>query len=1525
MSWTYGEVNARANRLARRLVEEGVGPERFVALALPRSADLVVAMLAVLKAGAAYVPIDPDYPEDRIAYMVEDAEPVLTLRPEDLDAAEYDDTNLGLDISPDHPAYVIYTSGSTGRPKGVVVPHQNVVRLLRSTESWFGFGPDDVWTLFHSYAFDFSVWELWGSLLYGGRLVVVPYLTSRTPTDFLALLERERVTVLNQTPSAFYQLMAADKERPDADLALRYVVFGGEALDLGRLEEWYSRHEEDAPTLVNMYGITETTVHVSYLALDRVQAATAPGSVIGVGIPDLRVYVLDGRLQPVPPGVVGELYVSGAGLARGYLNRPGLSAERFVADPFGEPGTRMYRTGDLGRWLKDGRLEYLGRADQQVQLRGFRIEPGEIESVLTRHETVQGAAVIVRDDRLVAYVVGNGVDTAELRRFAGRHLPGYMVPAAVVELDALPLTANGKLDRRALPDPDFTAKVSSRAPGTPEEETLAGLFAEVLNLERVGVDDGFFDLGGDSIIAIQLVSRARQAGLVITPRDVFQHQTVEELAATATPVGEGERIETEPPGAGIGRIPATPIMRWFQDLHGPVAGYSQRVLLQVPPDLGTGRLTAALQTLLDHHDMLRLRVDGTDFEVTEPGTVDAAPLVRRVDVAGLDAEALRVVLADEAEKARRRLDPAAGTMARLVWFDAGPAASGRLLLTLHHLAVDGVSWRILLPDLVTAWAGGDLDPVPTSFRRWAQRLAAEASDPARTAELPLWDDVLATPDPVLGTRPLDPAADTFGTARHLTLDLPADVTGPLLTDVPAAFHGRVNDVLLTGLALAVAEWRRDRGVTDETAVLVDLEGHGREEIVPGVDLSRTAGWFTSIHPVRLDAGWVDPADVRDGGQAVGTALKRVKEQLREIPDNGIGHGLLRYLDPAVRGGRPPQIAFNYLGRSAAPEATDWGPADQDDSAALGPGQDAALGLVHAIEVNAHTRDLPDGPELSATWTWAGRLFDDTAVEDLAGPLVRGAARPGRARDRRRGRRAGRRVHPVRPVPRGRQPGGDRRARRRARRRMGAGVSTSQLEDILPLSPLQQGLFFHALYDSGHDVYTAQIVFDLRGPLDGEALRAAAGTLLRRHANLRAGFRQRKEGSPVQVVHRTVRLPWREEDLSALPEAERETRARDLADAERARPFDMARPPLLRFLLLKLADGLHRMVFTNHHILLDGWSTPVLQTELFALYLAKGDDTGMPRVAPYKNYLAWLARQDRAAAEDAWRRALDGVHEPTLVAPGAGDPVTGAPGRVRTRLTEELTSALNARARAQGVTLNTVLQLAWGTLLGRLTGLTDVVFGAAVSGRPPELPGVEQMIGLFINTLPIRVRVRPADTVARALTRLQDEQAALMQHHHLGLSDIQRLTGTGTLFDTMTVLENYPFDPDAAGTDLGGLSLHDVDGYDASHYPLTFAAVPGRGLSLRIDHRTDFCGEAEAARLMRRLTRILDAIAYRPDLPSAAWTCWTRTSAPRSSATGRARRRPAAPAPSRPASPPRRRGHRTPSPSAPPVGRSATPS
>ncbi|MEO3784916.1 amino acid adenylation domain-containing protein [Actinocorallia sp. B10E7] len=994
---TYGELNARANRLARRLVELGAGPEQFVALKLPRSADLVVAVLAVLKTGAAYVPIDPDYPQERIAYTLQDSAPVFTVDAELLssfDGEAYPAENLDVRMSPDNPAYVIYTSGSTGHPKGVVVPHHNAVRLMTSTEQWFGFGPDDVWTLFHSYAFDFSVWELWGPLLYGGRLVVVPFAVSRSPEEFLDLLARERVTVLNQTPSAFYQLMAADDGR---DLALRYVIFGGEALELKRLADWYARGRDTV--LVNMYGITETTVHVSHIALDEVYCQSAPGSVIGVGIPDLRVYVLDGRLQPAPPGVVGELYVAGPGLARGYHGQAALTASRFVADPFGAPGERMYRSGDLARWLPDGALEYLGRADDQVKIRGFRIELGEIEAVLAQHPEITDVAVIAREDRpgdkrLVAYIVNASaepdarLDTSELRAFANRDLPDYMIPAAFVALEALPLTGNGKLDRRALPAPVVQVG-EGRAPASEREEVFADLFAEVLGLpERPGTEDGFFDLGGDSIIAIQLVSRARQAGLVVTPREVFQHQTVAALAELAREAGEDDAVEVEPEGAGIGPVPITPIIAWLRERGGVMDGFHQAMLLRVPGELGTDHLTAALQTVLDHHDVLRLRLEDWQPVVQPVGAVRADGLVHRVDLSGGDAPArdFQTTVEEQVALAASRLDPAAGVMAQLVWLDAGPGVQGRLLAVLHHLVVDGVSWRILLPDLVTAWGASvmgrapQLEPVPTSFRRWAQRLTAEAADPARVEELDTWLDLVEGTNPRLASRALDPAVDTAATVRGLDLTLDTETTEAVLTTVPAAFHGRVGDVLLTALALAAAHWRKQRGGRG-TGLLVDLEGHGREEIVPGVDLSRTVGWFTSIHPVRLDPGQAEWTEITSGGAAAGQSLKRVKEQLRQVPDNGIGYGLLRYLneETAEELADLPgaQVAFNYLGRVGEDDG-DWSPAPER----LPSGEDPRLPAAHLLEVNAITRDRPGGPELAVTWSWPSALFSEEEIRGL---------------------------------------------------------------------------------------------------------------------------------------------------------------------------------------------------------------------------------------------------------------------------------------------------------------------------------------------------------------------------------------------------------------------------------------------------------------------------------------------------------------------------------------------------------------
>ncbi|MCA1613498.1 MAG: amino acid adenylation domain-containing protein, partial [Acidobacteria bacterium] len=562
---TYRELNERANRLARHLRRRGVGVESLVGICLGRGAKLVAALLGVLKAGGAYVPLDPDYPRERLAFMVDDARvEALITSPEhagkfsdrpvrlvclDSDAetvARESGENLEGEVSPESLAYVIYTSGSTGRPKGVMVTHANVARLFEATESWFGFDGSDVWTLFHSYAFDFSVWELWGALLYGGRLVVVPYFVSRSPAEFLRLLREERVTVLNQTPSAFRQLMRGDEASPPdaAPLGLRLVIFGGEALELQSLRPWFDRHGDARPRLVNMYGITETTVHVTYRPVTAADASGDAGSLIGVPIPDLELYVLDGEMQPSPVGVPGELYVGGAGLARGYLNRAGLTAERFVPHPSGGvPGARLYKTGDVARLLDSGDIEYVGRSDSQVKIRGFRIELGEIEAALSRHPAVGEGVVVAREDRpgdrrLVAYVVGAGGRAPradELQSFLRERLPEHVVPASFVALDALPLTPSGKLDRRALPAPGQERPDTTRGyvpPQTKLEALLADMWQEILGLDRVGVEDNFFDLGGDSIKGAVFINRLQdRLAEIVHVITIFNDPTIRQLAS----------------------------------------------------------------------------------------------------------------------------------------------------------------------------------------------------------------------------------------------------------------------------------------------------------------------------------------------------------------------------------------------------------------------------------------------------------------------------------------------------------------------------------------------------------------------------------------------------------------------------------------------------------------------------------------------------------------------------------------------------------------------------------------------------------------------------------------------------------------------------------------------------------------------------------------------------------------------------------------------------------------------------------
>jgi len=745
-SISYQELNVRANRLAHQLIAQGVGAEDRVAIALPRSLEMISSLLGILKAGAAYVPLDPDYPAERLALMLEDAHPkcVMTTaaigsqlpgtvpqfyldqaesiaRLESLPGVNPDDAIRLRPLVPKGAAYVIYTSGSTGKPKGVVITHENVLGLFCSTMDRFDFGPEDVWTLFHSYAFDFSVWELWGPLLKGGRLVVVPYLTSRSPAEFLELLVHQQVTVLNQTPSAFYQLMNADEENEELSkgLKLRYVIFGGEALQLQRLKAWYERHNDEKPLLVNMYGITETTVHASYMSLDEGNAAKEVGSLIGSSIPGLQLYVLDGALQPMPIGVSGELYIGGVQLARGYLNRPGLTAERFVPNPVGERGSRLYRTGDLGRWRTDGVFEFLGRVDDQVKIRGFRIELGEIEAALSEHPAIAQVAVVVREDKrepeqLVGYVVsrqGETVNGWQLRRYLTEKLPEYMVPRAFVTLGRLPMTPSGKLDRKALPNPEGENSSGNKAPRSATEYILCNLFSEVLAVEQIGIEDSFFDLGGHSLLATQLVTRIRKTlGVELPLRAIFETPQVSELSRCVEALKREDSGLKLPPLMIQPRPKGIPLSfaqerLWIIEQSDSLGGtYNIPVALRLEGEMNVEATRLALNEIVRRHESLRTRFESCEGRPVQVIEQKLEIQMKLEDLSGLtETEQRKAVEAALKVSSGRPFDLNKAPLLRVEFLRLGPS-NHIALLTMHHIVSDGWSMGVLVEELSSLYA-----------------------------------------------------------------------------------------------------------------------------------------------------------------------------------------------------------------------------------------------------------------------------------------------------------------------------------------------------------------------------------------------------------------------------------------------------------------------------------------------------------------------------------------------------------------------------------------------------------------------------------------------------------------------------------------------------------------------------------------------------------------------------------------------------------------------------------------------------
>jgi amino acid adenylation domain-containing protein/non-ribosomal peptide synthase protein (TIGR01720 family) len=1499
----YGELNARANRLAHYLRRRGVGMDVPVAICVERSLEMVVAVMGVLKSGGAYVPLDPRYPRERLAFMLAETRapwlltqkhlveglPASGARPLFLDevwdeiALESED-NPKLIQQPESLAYVIYTSGSTGRPKGVMVSHRSLAAAYQSWRQPYLLDSSPCVLQTANFSFDVFTADILRGLISGGRLVLCSRDTMLSPENLYELMRSEKVELAEFVPALMRPLLQYVQETRQTFDFMRVFICGSDALyaeEHKTLREFCSA----AARVINSYGLTEATIDNIIFESSAANVHLNGFAPIGRPFAGVRAYLLDSQLQPVPVGVAGELYVGGDCVARGYLKRPDLTATRFLPNPFADgPGARLYHTGDLARFLADGNVEFLGRKDEQVKVRGYRIELGEVEATLKRHTRVRDAIVVTAnhgngtqrgETRLVAYVVveGDNLGSKQLREFLAESLSEQMIPSAFVLLDAIPLTPNGKIDRRALPPPDFSADFSGSdtvqtedVPRTEAECILSGIWSELLKLERIGLRDNFFHLGGDSILSIQVIARARQSGLLLTPRQIFEHPTLAALASVAETISQTMDKQEDEQGRITGDVSLTPIQRWFFEQNFPTpAHWNMSLLLETNERLDTSLVEKTLAHLLEHHDALRLRFvrDDSGWRQSIASHEDPLRCVRGLDLSRLTGEEQTSAMEAAAEEAQRGLNLGNGPLVRVVLFDLG-AGGQRLLFVVHHLVVDGVSWRILLEDWEHVYRQllsserVELPSKTTSFQRWAKRLDQLAQTREVQKELDYWKAIsghldlsgplrtsaisaLTEDSQRRDRRDTQSAAEnTEGSSRTFAVSLSIDETNALLQDVPPVYHTLIDDVLLTALVRAFRRW------TGDDALLAELEKHGREELFEDVDLSRTVGWFTSAFPVLLK--------LSETATTLGDDLKSMKEQLRRIPRGGIGYGLLRYLcrdEEVVRqmSALPrADVSFNYLGQfDQTFQASGLFQLARDSSGAARD-RDAQRG--NLLEVNAGIF----GGRLQAEWTYSAEIHNSVTVEKLAHDFLEelqaliahclstkaGAYTPSDF-----------------PLARINQMQLDELLQTR-----------NDVVDLFHLSPMQQGMLFHIIYTPNTDVYLGQFSCALEGDLDANALNSAWQQTLNRHDVLRASFIWEELDEPLQLIHKSVRVPVEQHDWRALSDDEQRERLEAFLITERQRGFNLSTPPLMRLALVHLSNDSYRFVWTHHHLLIDGWSGALLLREVFDTYeaLRRGEQMRIEPRRPFRDYIAWLDRQDLSQAESFWRENLKGFDSPTpLVIDHTSADTDGsmeAAGENEVQLSQETTSQLQSLARKHGLTLNTILAGAWALLLNRYSQEETVVFGATVAGRPPSLSGVETMIGLFINTLPVRVRVDEEAELLTWLTGLQAEQVILRDYEYSPLVEVQSWSEVGRgrpLFESLLVFENYPLDAAALKENLS-LHLKDVRSFDRTNYPLTVVAIPAEELFLQAlyDRRRFTANSIE--RLLGHLRTLLESIA-----------------------------------------------------------------
>ncbi|MDC9589265.1 amino acid adenylation domain-containing protein [Xenorhabdus sp. XENO-10] len=1495
---SYHQLMTKVVQLARFLLSQGIGAEDVVAIGIPRSVDSIIAILGVLASGAAYIPLDLDYPPERLQLMCDDVQPALLIThlntlaqmPEVPKIICLDDQQIvaqcsGLSSLPvtdeerreklcgEHLAYIIYTSGSTGKPKGVMSTHGGLLNLLTSHATHL-FGPviENFYQRHNrraraghtaSFSFD-SSWEPLFCMILGSELYIFDEELRRDAWGVVQQMNLLPIDIMDITPSFLTQLIDSGLlEKGNHQPAC--IMIGGEAAT-PRL--WELLKQQSQIDIHNYYGPSEYTIDTLGASI---QMADQP--VIGRPVANTDIWLLDSYLQPVPIGAVGELYLSGVGIARGYLHRPGMTATRFVANPF-RHGEVMYRTGDLMRWRSDGLLAFIGRVDHQVKVRGFRVELGEVENALVDLPEVSSAVVIAEPIgatyRLVGYCV---VPDGQRRALANisvlllaelaKKLPDYMVPAFLMVLEALPISINGKIDRSALPKPQQFQLPVGRKAESKQEKSICKAFSSLLAVSEVSADDDFFVLGGDSISAMALGTQLRRLGWQLRPRDIFSERTPARMSLKMTPVTIAKQ---SPKRIQKGAIDSLPILHWFAESHGINTRFAHGVFIRVPAELQPQHLSQALIALVQAHPVLRAFTRDGQLIVGEFTNEPISVFEATYCSIRQNCEDIETCAEQAFHDAVMCLEPTNGQLFHACLLQQGGDGNGGvskgLVFIIHHLATDGVSWRILLDELrqgVEAAINGKtingkimtLPAEEYSLHDWNDYLRQNL--PQRVAELPFWQRMLNKKTSLLGLRPLDVHRDRQINACTARTLLSGEQTAALLGILPKQYHANIEEVLLTILAMACY---RHFNVSQ---LRFQLESHGRVELDEKGDLARTVGWLTAEYPIVVglpQTGEYQPAEM----------VRAVKSVLRAVPDRGIGYGLLRYLDQTGREilatQETPEILFNYLGRFVEADNL-WAPQRTKNlfRDAFAVYQDPEMSLNHSLEINLFVDEQGHTPQLVINWQWVDGIFSHQDIAELHHGMVWVADRLIQFA----------RQQPLQAMA----------------TLVAAETGLADFEEndltqltehygplsvVLPLLPLQQGLLFHAQTATEHGSYNSLTRLSLFGSLTVAELRQALSVLVRHHPQLAAKFDTEQYTSPLQLIpiisddkdywtldfHQLPELTAEEEEM-ALRELEKTELARDLFQQPMA---------MLHALLVRHGNSSRHTILLNaHHLIVDGWSTPILVQDL--LILLNQDEQALHEFKingteiSYQDVVRQLLARETGPARQCWQQVLKDV-QPTCLF--GEQHHTGEVKELEILLEPAMEQQLISLCQQRGLTLNTLMQGIWSLLLSIHSGSPDVVFGSPVSGRFGQTDGLGQHVGLFSNTLPVRIILDMAQPLLPQLEKLQAQQIQLIEHDNIGLGEIQQIAGTGTLFDTLLVVENYP-EVKRNQEEIQNITCQSINNRGYTHYPLTLLVLPGQRLRLLMEYRESV---KQPERLAQRILLLIRQLIEQPEIALREW-------------------------------------------------------